>query len=168
MHLGRKYAILAIALLLVLAAVPAAFAQDEEPNDEGPGLPIEGGVKVPLSAFLSVLVGDNVRLEAAAVLPGFSAPLVDFEALLTARYYPTFDLSVGEIPINPYFGGGGLLISSLGQAVPGFIGVVGTEFRPADIPLVVFFEAAAALPMAEVSTSIVFSFSIGGRYSFAR
>ena len=168
MRVGLKYAMLALIITLVFAASPLTFAQDEEQIDQGPGLPIEGGVKVPLSAFLSVLIGENVRLEAAAVLPGFSAPLVDFEALLTAKYYPTFDLSVGEIPINPYFGGGGLLISSLGQVVPGFVGVVGTEFRPADIPLVVFFEAGAALPMAEGSTSIVFSFSVGGRYSFAR
>ena len=159
---------LCLFICAILLSSTAVIAQEEQSLDQGSNLPIEGGVKVPLSAFLSVLINDNLRLEAAAVLPGFSAPLVDFEALLTAKYYPTFDLSVGEIPINPYFGGGGLLISSLGQFVPGFAGLVGMEFRPADIPLVVFFEAGAALPMAEGSTSMVLSFSIGGRYSFAR
>jgi len=157
-----------LAITLITPTTPLNAQEDAESAEPRFSLPIEGGVKVPLSVFLSVLASDQLRLEAAAALPGFSAPLVDFEAQMTGRYYPEFDLTAGGIPMRPYIGGGGLFISSLGQAIPGIIALAGAEFVPSNIPLVIFFETSGTLPMTEGSTSIVFSFSIGARYSFAR
>jgi hypothetical protein len=131
--------------------------------------PIEVGVKVPLSGFMSVEVNDKLRLEASAVLPGFSAPLVDFEALLTAKFYPFGTISLQDIPTNIFIGGGGLFISSLGNFIPGFVGTIGADFiPPGDLPLIAFLEFSAAMPMTEGSTSIVFSLSVGGRYSLKK
>lgn len=148
---------------MLLIGVGAVQAQEENVP------PIEVGVKVPLAGFMSVEVNDSLRLESSVVLPGFSAPLVDFEALLTAKFYPMGTISLQDIPTNIFVGGGGLFISSLGNFIPGLVGTIGADFiPPGDLPLIAFLEFSAVMPMTEGATSIVFSLSVGARYSLKK
>jgi hypothetical protein len=130
---------------------------------------LEVGLRVPLAGFASILVGDQLRVEASAVIPGFSAPLVDFEGRLTAKLYPTLlEFSVSELPLRPFVGGGVTLLQAMRRWVPGLVGVVGVE-TPApglDWPVTILLEGSGTLLMSEAAPTLVFELSLGARYQF--
>ena len=124
------------------------------------------GVKVPLAGLVSVSLNDQVRLEVSAAIPGFSAPLVDFEGMLAAKLYPG-PLQLADLEIHPFVGGGALFIYAVGETVPGLVVLAGMEHGPhAGFPLAIFAEGSGTYLMSGSAPTLVFQLSLGARYAF--
>lgn len=154
----KSLALLAVVLTLITAVpVPAQATALSS---------LEVGVKVPLAGFASMSLLEQLRLELSAVIPGFSAPLVDFEGMLAAKLYPG-PLELGDLSFSPFAGGGALLLSAAGEMVPGLVVLAGIEHGPqAGFPLTIFAEGSGALLMSASAPVIVFQLSVGARYAF--
>ncbi len=145
-----------MAILVWITAVPAAAT---------PLSSLEVGVKVPLAGFASMSLLEQLRLELSAVIPGFSAPLVDFEGMLAAKLYPA-PLVLGDLPLSPFVGGGALFLWAVGELVPGLVVLAGMEHRATGLPLTFFFEGSGALLMSASAPILVFQLSVGARFAF--
>ncbi len=135
-------------------------------SDPATAIPLEIGVKVPLAGLASVGVMDQLRLEAAAAIPGFSAPLVDFEGRLAAKLYP------GSVELNgltgrPFVGGGALFLYAVGEVIPGLVGLAGVEYPSPQLPITLILEGSGALLMSGSAPTLVFQLSLGARYALA-
>lgn len=132
-------------------------------------LPMGIGFKVPLAGFLSMDLNGQLRLEASAVIPGFSAPLVDFEGRVVAKLYPTaWEFSVSELLLRPFVGGGVAIFQAVGKWVPALVGLVGVE-TPAlglDWLVTILAEGSSTLLMSGAAPTLVLELSLGMRYSF--
>ena len=130
--------------------------------------PIEVGVKVPLAGFVSVPLGESVRLEASAVIPGFSAPLVDFEGSLLIKLYPEIlATTVGGLAIRPFVGGGVAMLQAVGEWVPGLVLLTGAETSSPELPLAVFAEGSGTLLMSGSAPTLAIQLSLGARLSLS-
>lgn len=124
----------------------------------------QAGVQVPLAGVGSIQVADGVRLEGAAVFPGFTAPLVAFEGRLAGKLYMG-PYTVLDLPVSPFIGAGavGLYSESIGSVTPGLIGLIGVEHRSEDLPVSLFLEGSTTLLTGGSSPSLVFGLSVGAR-----
>lgn len=130
----------------------------------------ELGVRVPFAGFASLALSDGLRLEASAVIPGFSAPLVSFEGRLAAKLYPLdAPLEMSGLSFRPYAGAGVLALYSdaVGALAPGLVGLAGVEHPVSALPLTVFLEGSAALLMSGSAPTLAFELGLGARFSFA-
>jgi len=156
--------IVLIGMVCWAGVVAGAQAQAEEAPS---ALPMEIGLRVPLAGLLSVALDEQVHLEASAAIPGFSAPLVDFEGRLVAKLYPTaWEFDVGELSLRPFVGGGVAVFQAVGKWVPGLVGAVGLE-TPAPalgLPLMIFTEGDVTLLMSGSAPTLAFELSLGMRY----
>jgi len=124
----------------------------------------QAGVQIPLAGVGSVQVADGVRLEGAAVFPGFTAPLVAFEGRLAGKLY-IGPYTLLNLPFNPFIGAGavGLYSKAIGSVTPGLVGLVGMEHQSADLPISLFLEGSTTLLTGGSSSTLVFGLSIGAR-----
>jgi hypothetical protein len=128
--------------------------------------PIEVGMKVPLAGFVSLPLGESVRLEASAVIPGFSAPLVDFEGALLIKLYPAMlTTTVGGLTVRPFVGGGVAMLQAVGEWVPGLVLLTGAETASPELPLTVFVEGSGTLLMGGSAPTLAIQISLGARLS---
>ena len=122
------------------------------------------GVKVPPAGLAAVRLSDPLRLELSAAIPGFTAPLVDFEGMLAAKLYPG-PLNLDDLELNPFVGGGAKFIYAVGEMVPGLVVLVGMEHGPhAGFPLTIFAEGSGTYLMSGSAPTLVFQLSLGARY----
>lgn len=124
----------------------------------------QAGVQVPLAGVGSVQVADGVRLEAAAVFPGFTAPLVAFEGRIAGKLYMG-PYTLLDLPFSPFIGAGavGLYSESIGSVTPGLVGLVGVEHQTEDLPISLVLEGSTTLLTGGSSPTLVFSLSVGAR-----
>lgn len=146
---------LTLALTLMLVGTVAGTSAPLAP---------QAGVGVPLAGVGSIQVADGVRLEAAAVFPGFTAPLVAFEGRLAGKLYMG-PYTLLDLPFAPFIGAGavGLYSDSIGSLTPGLVGLVGVEHQSNDLPIRLFLEGSTTLLMGGPSPTLVFGLSIGAR-----
>lgn len=150
---NRVLAILAVSLLTLALSSSAGFA-----------LPQLGvGVKFPLAGLASVRLGDRLALEAS--VPLALSGLVAFEASLDAKLY-LGTVTVAELPLEPFIGGGATLISAVGQWVPGARLLTGLEYRSPQLPIHVFAQITGSLVSSGSPPVISIGGSLGGRYDF--
>ena len=126
----------------------------------------QAGVGVPLAGVGSIQVADGVRLEAAAVFPGFTAPLVAFEGRLAGKLHMG-PYTLLDLPFSPFVGAGalGLYSESTGRVTPGLVGLVGVEHQSDDLPISLFLEGNTTLLTGGSAPTLVFGLSIGARIS---
>lgn len=127
----------------------------------------ELGLKVPLAALASVAVDEGLRLEASAVFPGLTAPLVSWEGRLAAKIFPyASGLEVGGFTVSPFVGLGAvaLYVEPAERVVPGLMGLVGAEHPAQELPLTAFLEGSGTLLMSGAGPSWAFELSAGVRY----
>jgi len=130
---------------------------------------VEVGLKVPLAGFISMGVAEQLRLEASAVIPGFSAPLVDFEGRLVGKLYAErLEFSVNGLFFKPFIGGGVAVFQAVGEWVPGLVAVVGVESPAPGLgwPVTLLIEGSGTLLMSGAAPTLVFELSLGARYRF--
>ncbi|OGF57580.1 MAG: hypothetical protein A2Z21_06070 [Candidatus Fraserbacteria bacterium RBG_16_55_9] len=138
--------VLALMTLPVMAAVP------------------EVGIKVPLAGLASVSLNDQLRLEASAVIPGFSAPLVSFEGTLAVKVYPG-SLNMGDLQLSPFVGGGAKFFYAVGEMVPALVALAGIEHGPHEgFPLTIFAEGSGTYLMIGSAPTLFFQLGLGARY----
>jgi len=125
---------------------------------------VELGLRVPLAGLASVPLSEDLRLEASAAIPGFSAPLVDFEGRVVAKLYPELELAAGGLELRPFVGGGVAMLQALGEWVPALVGVAGVEAPAPELPLTLFIEGGAAL-LSHASPTLVFELGMGARFA---
>jgi hypothetical protein len=126
---------------------------------------LEVGGKVPLAALASVQLDEHIRLEVSAVIPGFSAPLVDFEGMLAVKLYPG-PLELGGLTWRPFIGGGPRFLYAVDEMVPGLAVLVGMEHATAELPLTVFAEGSGTWLTNTSAPTLVFQVSLGARYEW--
>lgn len=124
----------------------------------------QAGVQVPLAGVGSVQVVDGVRLEGAAVLPGFTAPLVTVEGRLAGKLYMG-PYTLLDLPFRPFIGAGavGLYSEAMGKVRPGIVGLVGVEHPSDKLPIDLFLEGSSTLLTGGSSPTLVFGLSVGAR-----
>lgn len=128
--------------------------------------PIEVGMKVPLAGFVSLPLSETVRLEASAVIPGFSAPLVDFEGSALVKLYPAMlTTTVSGLTVRPFVGGGVAMLQAVGEWVPGLVLLAGAETASPELPLAVFVEGSGTLLMSGSAPTLAIQISLGARLS---
>jgi len=155
MTIRKSFALLALTLAALMAALSSEAATPS----------LEVGLKVPLTGFVSTSLNEQLRLEASAVLPGFSAPLVSFEGMLVVKLYPS-PLELGGLPLSPFIGGGAKIMYAVGEMVPGLVVLAGMEHGPHEgFPLTIFAEASGTLVMSGSSPALNFELSLGARYA---
>lgn len=132
--------------------------------------PVEVGLRVPLAGFLAVDALDWVRVEAAAAIPGFSAPLVDFEGRAAVKLFPAgWEREVAGLPLRPFVGGGMVLLRAVEKWVPGWVLIAGAE-APAPQwelapPLTLGIEGSLTLLQGASAPTVVFQLSLGASFS---
>ena len=137
-----------------------------------PSAPVEVGLRVPLAAFVAVDAADWARVEAAAAIPGFSAPLVDFEGRAAVKLFPSgWEREVAGLPLRPFVGGGMVLLRAVEKWVPGWVLLAGAE-APAprwQLPLPLRLHAEGSLTLLEGASAptVVLQLSFGASVSLA-
>ncbi len=153
MMTARRTLPLALAILLLASVV----------GTSAPLAP-QAGVHVPLAGVGSVQVADGVRLEGAAVFPGFTAPLVAFEGRVAGKLYMG-PYTLLDLPFSPFIGAGavGLYSESIGSVTPGLVGLVGVEHQATELPIRLVLEGSTTLLAGGSSPTLVFGLSVGAR-----
>ncbi len=153
MMTARRYPALVLAIVLIgsVAGTAAPLAP-------------QAGVQVPLAGVGSVQVADDVRLEGAAVLPGFTAPLVTVEGRLAGKLY-LGPYTLLDLPFRPFVGAGavGLYAQATGEIRPGVVGLVGVEYPSDELPIDLFLEGSSTLLTGGSAPTLVFGLSVGAR-----
>jgi len=132
--------------------------------------PVEVGLRVPLSGFVAVDALDWVRVEASAAIPGFSAPLVDFEGRAAVKLFPVgWEREVAGLPLRPFVGAGMVFLQSVEGWVSGGVLLAGAE-APAPqwelpLPLTLSVEGSLTLLPGASASTVVFQLSMGASFS---
>ncbi len=162
--LGLVICTVGIVLFLLMSVAQASHAAQ---------LPIapsalEVGLRVPLAGLVALPLGETIRLEASVVIPGFSAPLVDSEGRLAAKFYPALlATSVGELPLRPFLGAGVVLLQAVGEWIPGLSLLIGAETAAPglELPLTLFAEGSVTFLQGEGLGKPKLELSLGVRYA---
>ncbi|GEM_PF-3119859 len=137
-----------------------------------PPAPVEVGLRVPLAGFVAVDAADWVRVEAAAAIPGFSAPLVDFEGRGAVKLFPAgWEREVAGLPLRPFVGGGVVLLRAVEGWAFGWTLLAGAE-APAprwqlSLPLQLHAEGSLTLLRGASAPTVVLQLSLGASFSLA-
>ena len=148
-------------LLALLIIAPFTLALTSPIGLAAPQLGV--GVRFPFAGFASARLGDHLALEASVPL-NFTG-LVTFEASLDAKLY-LGTVTVADLPLQPFIGGGATIISAVGQWVPGARLLAGLEYRSPQIPVNVFFQVTGSLTSSGSPPIISIEPSLGARYDF--
>jgi hypothetical protein len=133
--------------------------------------PVEVGLRVPLAGFVAIGVLDDwVRVEAAAAIPGLSAPLVEFEGRAAVKFFPSgWEREVAGLPLRPFVGGGIVLLRSVEEWVPGWVLAAGAEAPaprwPQALRLILHAEGSLTLLQGASAPTAVFQLSFGASFS---
>lgn len=137
-----------------------------------PSAPVAVGLRVPLAGFVAVDALDWARVEASAAIPGFSAPLVDFEGRGAVKLFPVgWERDVAGLPLRPFVGGGVVLLRAVDGWVLGWALLAGAE-APApqwqlSLPLRLHAEGSLTLLPGASAPTVVLQLSLGASFSLA-
>jgi hypothetical protein len=151
----RKYllAVLTVSLLFLALSAPIGLALP----------PLGVGLKFPLAGLASCRIGDNLALEVS--VPLALGGLVAFETSLDAKLY-LGTLTLADLSLRPFVGGGATLISAVGQWVPGARLLTGMEYRSPQLPINIFAQITGSLISSGSPPIISIEGNLGARYDF--